>query len=150
MALFWAFTVQAQASAIVIDLSEQRAYLFQDGHQVASSRISSGRPGFATPTGRFRVLEKDPDHTSSEYGKIVDSHGRVLVADADSGTPVPKGARFVPAPMHYFLRFKGPYGMHAGRVPNRPVSHGCVRLPRENARLFYESVELGSPVIVRP
>lgn len=143
------FTLQAQDKAIVIDLSDQRAYLLEGGKQIASSKISSGRPGFETPTGGFRVLEKDPNHTSTEYGKIVSSSGRVLVGDADAGTPVPKGAHFVPAPMHYFLRFKGAYGMHAGRVPNQPVSHGCVRLPRSNAALFYEAATIGTPVTVQ-
>jgi lipoprotein-anchoring transpeptidase ErfK/SrfK len=50
--------------------------------------------------------------------------------------------------MPYFMRFSGGYGLHAGVVPNRRASHGCVRLPRIMAeRLFTHSV-VGTPVTV--
>jgi hypothetical protein len=134
--------------SIEIDLKAQRAYLLRNHHVVRNSPISSGRAGFRTPSGHFKVIEKDRTHTSSIYGKIVDRHGRTLVADADIDMRRPPGSRFVRAPMHYFLRFDGPNGLHAGYLPGYPASHGCVRLPREAAIAFYNAVDVGSPVTV--
>lgn len=134
--------------AIEVDLTAQKAWVLQDGKRVYETAISSGRAGHETPTGNFTVLEKDLDHKSSLYGRLVDSAGRVLIADADSDTPVPAGAKFVQAPMHHFLRFDGAIGMHAGRLPGYPASHGCIRLPAGKAALFYNIAELGIPVRV--
>ncbi|MDQ6654475.1 MAG: L,D-transpeptidase, partial [Verrucomicrobiota bacterium] len=57
-------------------------------------------------------------------------------------------ARFVPAPMRYFMRFNGAEGMHAGYLPGYAASHGCVRLPEENAIALFNAVEVGTPVTV--
>jgi lipoprotein-anchoring transpeptidase ErfK/SrfK len=51
--------------------------------------------------------------------------------------------------MPYFLRFNGAVGMHAGYLPGYPASHGCIRLPLEMARHFYNNSSHGTPVIVR-
>ena len=134
--------------AIEIDLAAQKAWMLQDGRRVYETPISSGRSGYETPTGNFTVLEKDIDHTSSLYGRIVDGAGRTLISDADCDTSVPAGGRFVEAPMRHFLRFDGAIGMHAGRLPGYPASHGCVRLPAGKAALFFNIVEIGTPVRV--
>jgi len=134
--------------AIEIDLSAQKAWVLQDGKRVYETPISSGRAGFETPAGSFAISEKSPDHKSSLYGKIVDDKGRVVIPDADCDTPVPPGAKFEQAPMKNFLRFNGAVGMHAGRLPGYPASHGCVRLPPSKATLFFNIAELGTPVRV--
>jgi len=134
--------------AIEIDLTAQKAWLLQDGQRVYETPISSGRTAHETPTGDFSVLEKDLDHKSSLYGKIVDGNGRVLIGDADGDMAVPAGGRFERAPMKHFLRFEGAIGMHAGRLPGYPASHGCVRLPASKAALFYNVAEVGTPVRV--
>ncbi|MCE9610612.1 MAG: L,D-transpeptidase [Chthoniobacter sp.] len=134
--------------AIEIDLTAQKAWLLHDGARIYTTPISSGRSGYRTRTGNFQVVQKDEDHLSTLYGSIVDAGGRTLVAGADSGMPVPKGGRFVAAPMHHFLRFDGATGMHAGHLPGYPASHGCVRLPPAKAALFYDIVEIGTPVRV--
>ena len=113
-----------------------------------SSPISSGRAGFQTKRGRFKVIQKERNHYSNLYGKIVDSRGRTIVADADTDMRVPRGARFVAAPMPYFIRFNGAEGLHAGYLPGYPASHGCVRLPERNAIAFFNAVEVGTPVTV--
>jgi len=138
----------AEPLAIEIDLAAQKAFLLQDGKVVYETPISSGRPSYRTPTGNFQITEKDADHYSSLYGKIVGANGRSLVWDADSDMPVPAGAKFVRAPMKHFLRFDGATGMHAGHLPGYPASHGCVRLPPIKAELFFNIVEVGTPVRV--
>jgi lipoprotein-anchoring transpeptidase ErfK/SrfK len=133
---------------IDVDLSRQAAFLVRDGKPIASSPISSGKPGHSTPRGTFTVVQKDLNHLSATYGIIVDQRGRVLVADANSGMSLPSGARFIRAPMPYFLGFTPRHGLHAGRLPGYPASHGCVRMPANMARLFFENVPLGTTVRV--
>ena len=38
--------------------------------------------------------------------------------------------------------------MHAGILPGYPASHGCVRMPADKAKLFYQIAQIGSPVHV--
>jgi lipoprotein-anchoring transpeptidase ErfK/SrfK len=143
------FTAAAtEPLAIDIDLAAQKAFLLQDGKIVYESPISSGRPGHQTPTGNFAVLEKDDNHLSSLYGKIVDADGHTVIGSADCDMKVPKGGKFVQAPMKHFLRFDGPNGMHAGYLPGYPASHGCVRMPDVKAELFFGIAEVGTPVRV--
>ena len=139
---------QTPTTSIEIDLHDQTAYLILNGRAVMSSPISSGRYGHLTATGSFKVVEKELNHLSSLYGQIVDARGRTIVADADTDTPVPRGCRFVPAPMRYFVRFNDAIGMHAGYLPGYPASHGCVRLPEDKAIAFFQSVDVGTPVTV--
>jgi hypothetical protein len=139
---------RAYEVAIEIDLAAQKAWVLQDGQRVYETPISSGRAGYETPTGEYAVLEKDPDHRSSLYGRVVDGNGGVIIADADGDTPVPPGGKFVQAPMKNFMRFDGAVGMHAGRLPGYAASHGCVRLPAGKAALFYNIAEVGTPVRV--
>ncbi|MEP6821495.1 MAG: L,D-transpeptidase [Chthoniobacterales bacterium] len=134
--------------AIEIDLQDQRAYLIDDGEVVLTTPISSGRAGHYTTPGKFKVIAKERSHFSTLYGKIVDANGRTTLADADSDMRVPPGGRFVAAPMRYFMRFNGAEGMHAGYLPGEPASHGCVRLPEENAITLFETVTVGTPVTV--
>jgi hypothetical protein len=133
---------------VEIDLNQQTAYLVRGRHVVMQSPISSGRYGHLTSTGSFKVIEKERSHSSSIYGKIVDGSGRTIVADADVDMHVPRGCKFVPAPMPWFMRFHGADGMHAGYLPGYPASHGCVRMPEELAIAFYNAVDVGTPVTV--
>jgi lipoprotein-anchoring transpeptidase ErfK/SrfK len=135
-------------SRVEIDLQQQTAFLIRGRRVVMESPISSGRYGHLTEPGSFKVIEKEVNHHSSIYGKIVDAYGRTIVADADVDMKAPRGGRFIPAPMHYFMRFHGADGMHAGYLPGYPASHGCVRMPEELAIAFFNAVEVGTPVHV--
>jgi hypothetical protein len=142
------FAQSANPYRVEIDLRRQIAYLINGRHIVMQSPISSGRYGHLTETGLFKVIEKERNHYSSIYGKIVDSAGRTVIADADVDMHVSRGCGFVRAPMPYFIRFHGADGMHAGYLPGYPASHGCVRMPDQLAVAFYNAVEVGTPVNV--
>jgi lipoprotein-anchoring transpeptidase ErfK/SrfK len=154
--IFWLAMAFAGASSgqaapgysVEIDLEQQTAYLIRGRRVVLATPISSGRAGHFTDTGSFKITEKERKHFSSLYGKIVDARGRTVVADADADMRVPRGGKFIPAPMSYFMRFDGATGMHAGYLPGYPASHGCVRLPERNAIAFFNAVEIGTPVHV--
>ena len=138
-------------AAIVVDLGEQQAYLYRGKHRTASSRISSGREGYRTPVGKFRVIRKDEDHRSSIYGDYVDESGRIVKANVDSRKDSkPRHSHFVGAPMPYFVEFSPSYGLHQGYLPGVPASHGCIRMPYWKARQFYGAAHIGTPVTVRP
>jgi hypothetical protein len=134
--------------SVQLDLTEQKAYLLYNDRAIMASQISSGRPGHLTPAGAFHITNKDLNHVSSIYGRIVDRRGRTVVADADVDMPTPISTRFVNAPMRYFMQFAPGIGMHAGYLPGYPASHGCVRMPEQNAIAFYRAVSIGTPVIV--
>lgn len=134
---------------IVVSLSEQKAYLYHHRELVAESPVSSGREGKRTPVGNFSVTEKDVDHRSSLYGNYV-RDGKVVKENVDirkGGRP--SGSKFEGVPMPYFLRFSGAYGLHAGKIPGYPASSGCIRLPKRQAKRFYDAVRVGTPVVVR-
>jgi lipoprotein-anchoring transpeptidase ErfK/SrfK len=134
---------------IVVSLKSQQAALYHQGELVGVSPISSGREGKSTPVGRYSVIEKDADHRSTLYGNYV-RDGKVVKENVDirkGGRPA--GSRFEGVPMPYFMRFTGAYGLHAGNIPGYPASSGCVRLPKRQAKRFYDAVRLGTPVVVQ-
>jgi hypothetical protein len=134
--------------SVQLDLTEQKVYLLYHDRAVMESQVSSGRPGHLTPTGSFRITNKDLNHVSSIYGRIVDRYGRTVVLDADTDMPRPAGTRFANAPMRYFMQFAPGIGLHAGYLPGYPASHGCVRMPEQKAIAFYQAVNVGTPVVV--
>ena len=137
--------------SIVVSLLDQEAYLYRGSKRTASSRISSGREGYRTPVGRFRVIRKDKDHRSSIYGDYIDAAGRVVKANVDSRRDrKPPHSHFVGAPMPYFVEFSPGYGLHQGYLPGVAASHGCIRMPYWKARQFYNVTQIGTPVVVRP
>ncbi len=137
------------APKIVIHLNEQRAFFYKGKTLIGESNISTGRKGFETPPGKYRVIQKDEHHVSNLYGEYVDESGEIVKKNVDvTKDPRPPGAEFQGARMPYFLRFTRGYGMHAGFVPRYRASHGCIRMPAEMAQHFFEAATDDTPVIV--
>jgi hypothetical protein len=137
------------APRILVNLTKQQAFFYRGETLIGRTNISSGRREFETPPGKYRVIQKDEHHVSSEYGVYVARSGAILRRDADvNRDPLPRGARFVGAPMPYFLRFRDGYGMHAGFVPRFRASHGCIRIPPTMAKHFFDAAEVGTRVEV--
>jgi hypothetical protein len=107
---------------LVINLTDQLAYLYRGQALIAVSTISTGRDGRETPTGIFNVLEKRPFYRSKKYDN---------------------------APMPWMQRIDQ-YGiaLHAGFNPGVPASHGCVRLPIAFAKKLYSVTDIGTPVYI--
>lgn len=137
-------------SHVRVSLSKQRAYLMMGDEVVIDSPISSGKRAGMTPTGSFHVLEKDADHRSNIYGDFKDAAGRTVRAGVSSRIDsAPSGTHFVGAPMTWFMRLTdGGVGMHVGILPGYPASHGCIRMPSASAKMFYDSVKVGTSVVV--
>ena len=138
-------------TSIVVRKHAQQADLYKGRERVAVAHISTGREGYSTPVGSFRVIRKDRDHRSSLYGDYVDSSSRVVKANVDVRKHHrPRGSHYLGASMPYYLEFKPGYGLHAGHLPGYPASHGCVRLSYWKARQFFHEARVGTPVTVRP
>ena len=107
---------------IVINVGEQRAYVYRGGQMIAAATVSTGRDGKETPSGTFTILQKKVDHRSNLY---------------DSA----------PMPFMQRLTWDG-VAIHAGKNPGFPASHGCIRVPTAFARKLYEVTALGTEVTV--
>lgn len=143
--------VEPSQVRIVVSRTKQRAYLMAGDQVVVDAPISSGKRGHETPSGSFTVLEKDPDHHSSLYGDFVDSSGRIVRAGVSLHIDAaPSGTHFEGAAMTWFMRLTdGGVGMHVGILPGYAASHGCIRMPSDAAKLFYDRVKVGTPVEVQ-
>ncbi|MCD9088633.1 L,D-transpeptidase [Stenotrophomonas sp. SY1] len=108
--------------AVIVSLTEQRAYVYRNGILIAFTSVSTGKPGHETPTGVFTILQKDKDHRSSKYNNA-------------------------PMPYQERLTWDG-IALHAGGLPGYPESHGCVHMPSEFARLLFDSSTLSMTVVI--
>lgn len=108
------------AVELVVSIPLQRAYVYRGGTLIGVTTVSTGRPGHATPTGSFDILEKRREHYSNLYNNA-------------------------PMPFMQRLTWDG-IALHAGQIPGRPASHGCVRLPLEFARLLFSATQVGATV----
>ncbi|WP_223276093.1 L,D-transpeptidase family protein [Sphingomonas daechungensis] len=119
----WAPEVAPDGPVLVyVDLAAQIATVYRNGVRIAVSTVSSGKPGYETPTGVFTILQKDPNHHSSKYN------------DA-------------PMPYQERLTWQG-VALHAGGLPGYPESHGCVHLPLEFSKLLFGITHMGGTVII--
>ena len=138
-------------TSVNIDLSEQKAYVYKNGENVGWTYVATGRSGYQTPTGTFRIMDKKVDKRSNRYGAIVNSNGSVLRSNATAGVHSAPGGHFLGAKMPYWMRLTGSgIGMHAGAIPNpgSPASHGCIRLPYQMAQTLYQNAPVGTRVTI--
>lgn len=107
---------------VIISLDQQMAYLYRGDELVAVSTISSGTAKNPTPTGIFPIQAKKVMHRSRKYDN---------------------------APMPHMQRLDD-YGiaLHAGHLPGRPASHGCIRLPAGFAAKLYGVTRVGTKVLI--
>lgn len=143
-------TATQDNTRIYVSLGKQRAYLLVGDEVAIDTPISSGKRAGMTPKGSFTVLQKNKDHRSSIYGNFVNSRGQVVRGGVSTKIDsAPSGTRFVGAPMLWFMRLTWDgVGMHVGVLPGYPASHGCIRMPEDIARLFFERVKLGTPAVI--
>ncbi len=138
------------APSITINLTEQRAYFFQGNQLAGVALVATGKEGFGTPAGTFKIMEKIVDKRSNLYGYMYDASGTVVNYDADvRKDKVPPGGRFEGASMPYWMRLtSGGVGMHQGPipVPGSPASHGCIRISKEVIEDFFAAAHVGMPV----
>ena len=148
---YWDEGSASGSPLIRISLKKQKAKFYRGSTLIGVSQISSGKEGFKTPIGSYKILQKKTTHASNLYGMWKTADGTVINDDVDirkNPTP-PPGTYFEGAPMPYFMRITNTgVGMHQGYLPGFAASHGCIRMPYWIVRLFFNNVSVGTPVIV--
>lgn len=135
---------------IVVSIAEQKARFYKGKNLVGETTVSTGKAGFGTPPGHYRVISKDRDHVSSEFGDYVDDFGYVVRSNVDQRKDrKPPGSHFDGAKMPYCMHFNGGYAMHQGYVPPFAASHGCIRVPQGMAERFFNAAAEGTPILVK-
>ena len=111
-----------EVTRLVLDLSRQLAFAYEDDELIAVSMISSGDKEHLSPIGVFPILEKKRHHRSIRYDN---------------------------APMPWMQRLNE-YGVaiHGGHLPGYPASHGCIRLPNAFASKLFATTRLGTEVLI--
>lgn len=136
---------------IKISLPDQIAEFQRGGRDIGWCYVATGREGYGTKPGTYKITEKIVDKYSNRYGWIEDEFGNVVEGSARYNAPVEEGMTYVPAPMPYWMRLTSyGIGMHGGLIPEpgKPASHGCIRLPKEIVETIYNSVEVGTTVVI--
>lgn len=119
---FPALAADSRSLQILVSKSDQSLALYKNGEIIATSKVSTGKPGHETPSGIFSILEKRKYHESNIY----------------SAAPMPFMQR---------LTWSG-IALHEGKVPNYAASHGCVRLPSKFAKSLFGDTRTGVHVII--
>ena len=112
---------------IVVDISDQMIYAFENGALMNSSLVSTGIAAYPTVLGDYRIYVKYESTTMSGPGYYLPG---------------------VPYTMYFY---KG-YGIHGTYWHNNfgtPMSHGCVNLPTSVAQWFFYWAPVGTPVHVQ-
>lgn len=103
---------------INIDKSSQHMTVAVDGSQRYDWTVSTGRPGYDTPSGEFKPNRMDADHFSQEWDNAPMPHAIFIDLKGHA--------------IHGFLDVK-----HLGL----PVSHGCIRLSPDHAATLFDLVK---------
>jgi lipoprotein-anchoring transpeptidase ErfK/SrfK len=123
------------ARNIVVDLSEQRTYIYENGQVVNSFLVSSGTAATPTHTGNFRI----------------NSHVRVQDMGALCYNPNAVNS-YCTEDVPWVMYFNGDQGFHGtywhNNFGNR-MSHGCVNLSLGMAEFLYSWAPNGTEVRVQ-
>lgn len=112
---------------VIVDLSEQTVYAYENGQLLRTVLSSTGLPGTATVVGDFRVYWKLTSQTMTGPGYYL------------PGVP-------------WVMYFYQGYALHGTYWHNnfgQPMSHGCVNMPTDQAEWFFRWAEVGTPVHVQ-
>lgn len=137
-------------SKIIVCIPQQRARLYVNGKVAYDWPVSTGSNGHETPTGVFRILDRETNHHSNRYGKYINSSGKTVNSNADTSKGIPDGVKFSPASMPHWNRLTWDgVGIHGGKVvPGKRLSHGCIRTPYDVARKLFQYTRKDLPVYV--
>lgn len=112
---------------IVVILSTQMTYAYEDGLLKKASLVSTGLPATPTVQGDYKIYRRYDSQTMSGPGYYL------------------PGVQWV----MYFYQGYALHGTYWHTNFGQPMSHGCVNLTNEDARWFYDFASIGTPVHVR-
>lgn len=123
---------------IVVDISDQRTYLYENDALVNEFIVSTGEPGRDTAIGEFEIQSKIPMAYASTWNLDMPFWLGIYYVG-----PLENGFHAVPT-----VRDTG-VTMWDGYLGQR-VSYGCIILSMEDAGTLYNWVEMGTPVSIVP
>ncbi len=129
------------AKRIVIDKSENRLRLYENGKLVKTYPVGTGRSEELTPEGRFSIVNKivNPSWTDPDTGKTT-----------PGGVPGnPLGSRW----LGLSIGGGSKYGIHGTNNPasvGGHVSSGCVRMYNQDVEELFRTVPIGTQVVIQP
>ena len=123
---------------IVVGLSEQRMWVFEEGKRVFDFVVSTGEPGKDTAVGKFEILDK----IDMAYASTWNLDMPYWMGIYWSG-PLENGIHGLP-----IVRHTG-YKLWDGYLGQR-VSYGCIILSDDNAPALYHWAEVGVPMEIVP
>lgn len=112
---------------LVVDLSTQMSYAYQDGVLQYSALVSTGLPATPTVQGEYAIWHKTPSQTMTGPGYSLPNVQWVM----------------------YFYQGYGFHGTYWHNNFGNPMSHGCVNMTNEDALWFYNFASLGTHVWVQ-
>lgn len=123
---------------VLVDISDQRVYVFKDGTVIKDMVCSTGLPGkdTETHTGNFKIQSSGKSFFSKTY-----QEGGYWWVQYDGD----------------FLFHSVPFDVNRKIIPaeeaklGQPASHGCVRLSLDNAKWFYDTLhtKVGTNVVIQ-
>ena len=136
------FSTSFETGASVVSVADIDAHTFTvsiDGEVAREMPASMGKSGFATPTGSFTALSKERYITfdSRTIGIPLDDPEGYLI-DGEYGVRVTWGGVYV---------HSAPWSVGSQGYAN--VSHGCINLSPDNAAWYFDTVQVGDPIIVQ-
>lgn len=121
---------------ILVDQSEQRAYIYEDGELLWEFVVSTGEPGRATANGTFFIQNKIPNAYASTWNLQMPYWLGIYWAG-----PLQNGFHALPIMADGSVLWDGWLGTR--------VSYGCVILSNEDAETLYNWAEIGTEVEIR-
>jgi LysM repeat protein len=121
------------AKRIVIDLSAQRMYVYQNGQLLWNWVVSTGLPGRDTAVGSYKVLNKIPNAYASTWNLQMPYWLGIYWAGS-----LQNGIHALPIQSNGQRLWEGYLGQR--------VSYGCVILSTQNAATLYNWASVGTPV----
>lgn len=124
-----------------VNLTQQIATAYEGRTAVRTALISSGRPGWETPTGVFPVRRRTEKDTMD---------GATLVGQGPNGTGASyrvENVRYV----QYFTDDGAAIHENYWRRPatfGMPGSHGCIGMAPSDAAWFWEFATVGTPLVI--
>jgi len=125
---------------LIVILSKRRVYVHRGDRVLASYPIAVGKSGWETPTGTFAVFEKElnPIFKSFKSGTVI-----------PPGSDNPLGVRWIGIWSDGKTRL-GFHGTNQAELIGQAVSHGCIRMYNKDVVSLFETVEVGTPVLIKP
>ena len=132
---------------VKVSLSNQMVYVMEGSNPLLVMPVSIGRAEKSTPTGNFRIYNKNHHRRANTHGYAYQgAKENPINAHKVLTKHMPAGHKFLGTPMPYWCEFKSGYGFHTGWLKPYPASSGCLRMHENVAPKFFQIVSTGTPV----